>query len=61
MMQEINTKATLSNMEECIDEIQKESKDAVFSINHPFDMGNPICTGCHFEFNIKDYSNFCLS
>ncbi len=52
------TKATLSNMEECIDEIQKENNDAVFSINHPFDMGNPICTGCHFEFNIKDYSNF---
>lgn len=21
-------------------------------------MDNPICTGCHFEFNIKDYSKF---
>lgn len=52
------TKATLSNMEACIDEIREKNPAAVFSINHPFDMGNPICTGCHFEFNIKDYSKF---
>lgn len=52
------TKATLTNIEDCVDEISAEHPDAVFSINHPFDMGNPICTGCHFEFNIDDYSNF---
>ncbi len=52
------TKATLTNIEDCVDEIRAQHPDAVFSINHPFDMGNPICTGCHFEFNIKDYSKF---
>jgi len=52
------TKATLTNIEDCIDQIRSEHPDAVFSINHPFDMGNPICTGCHFEFNIDDYSKF---
>ncbi|WP_295882985.1 CehA/McbA family metallohydrolase [uncultured Anaerococcus sp.] len=52
------TKATLTNIEDCMDEISAEYPDAIFSINHPFDMGNPICTGCHFEFNIDDYSKF---
>ena len=52
------TNATLSNMEECMDKIRSKNPQTVFSINHPFDIGNPICTGCHFEFNIKDYSNF---
>ena len=52
------TKATLTNIEDCIYEISAKHPDAVFSINHPFDMGNPICTGCHFEFNIDDYSKF---
>lgn len=52
------TRASLTNMEEIINEIKKENPQAIFSINHPFDMGNPICTGCHYEFNIKDYSKF---
>ena len=27
------------------------------SIAHPFSIGSPICTGCRWEFQVKDYDN----
>lgn len=42
-----------------IDTYIKKVKDAngLVGIAHPFDMGSPICTGCHWDFNVKDYSH----
>jgi hypothetical protein len=41
-----------------IDTYMKEVKEAngLIGIAHPFDMGSPICTGCHWDFNVKDYN-----
>ena len=50
------TKATKDNMDECIAEIKKE-EDVVIGIAHPYAIGNPICTGCHWEFNVKNWDN----
>lgn len=42
-----------------IDPYIQEVKDAggLVGIAHPFDMGSPICTGCHWEFDVKKYEN----
>lgn len=42
-----------------IDKHIKEVKDAkgLVGIAHPFDMGSPICTGCHWDFKVTDYEN----
>ncbi len=44
--------------EETIDESLQEVKAAggVTGIAHPFSIGSPICTGCHWDFHIKDYA-----
>lgn len=41
-----------------IDEYMKEVRVAngLVGIAHPFDMGSPICTGCHWDFQVKDYN-----
>lgn len=52
------TLATLDNIEECIDDIKTKNPDAIIGMAHPFDIGNPICTGCHFEYTVNDYSKF---
>lgn len=40
-----------------IDIYMKEVKEAggLVGIAHPFDMGSPICTGCHWDFTVEDY------
>jgi len=43
------------NIDEAINLI-KES-NGVVGIAHPFAMGNPICTGCRWEFNIENWDN----
>lgn len=41
-----------------IDDHIKEVKDAegLVGIAHPYIIGSPICTGCHWEFNVRDWS-----
>lgn len=41
-----------------IDRYMSEVKEAggLIGIAHPFDMGSPICTGCHWDFQVKDYN-----
>lgn len=40
-----------------IDASLKEVKAAkgITGIAHPFSIGSPICTGCHWDFHIEDY------
>lgn len=40
-----------------IDEYMEKVRDAsgLIGIAHPFDMGSPICTGCHWDFNVRNY------
>ncbi|KAF3305762.1 MULTISPECIES: CehA/McbA family metallohydrolase [Lactobacillales] len=40
-----------------IDSYMEEVKAAngLIGIAHPFDMGSPICTGCHWDFNVSNY------
>lgn len=42
-----------------IDEHIQEVKDAngLVGIAHPFAVGSPICTGCHWSFNVKKWEN----
>jgi hypothetical protein len=32
--------------------------DATVGIAHPFRLGNPFCTGCFFEYGVRDYGLF---
>lgn len=52
------TKARPDNISECIDEIRADDKDIIIGIAHPYDIGNPYCTGCHWEFEVYDWSKF---
>lgn len=52
------TKARLDNIEECIAEIREREDDVILGIAHPYAIGNPICTGCHWDFHVDDYSKF---
>lgn len=52
------TKATIDNISECIDEIRADDNNIVIGIAHPYDIGNPFCTGCHWEFEVDDWSKF---
>lgn len=40
-----------------IDDFMKKVKIAngLIGIAHPFNVGSPICTGCHWDFNVKNY------
>lgn len=29
--------------------------DGIAGIAHPFSIGNPMCTGCHWDFHVEDY------
>src|SRR5690606_35531570 len=31
------------------------AQGAIVGMAHPFRLGSPICTGCHWEFEIADY------
>ena len=30
--------------------------DGVIGIAHPFEVGSPLCTGCHFDYNVRDWN-----
>lgn len=40
-----------------IDQYLREIHDAngVAGIAHPFSLGSPFCTGCHWQYNVKDW------
>ena len=42
-----------------IDEYTREIKEAggVIGIAHPFQMGSPMCTGCYWDFKVRDWHN----
>lgn len=48
-------KATPENIDNCISEIK--SSGGVVGLAHPFDLGSPMCTGGHWEFKVKNWSN----
>lgn len=50
------TKANLDNIDECIAELRK-SDDVAIGIAHPFAIGNPVCTGCHWEYKVENWKN----
>ena len=35
---------------------QIKAAQGIVGIAHPFSIGSPICTGCHWDFHIEDYS-----
>ena len=47
--------ATLENIDEKIKEVKQED-NVLVGIAHPFAIGNPVCTGCKWEYPIKDYN-----
>lgn len=47
-------KAKLETIDEAIREV-KEAEGLV-GIAHPFSIGSPICTGCHWDFYVEDYN-----
>ncbi|MDD7306106.1 MAG: CehA/McbA family metallohydrolase [Peptoniphilaceae bacterium] len=52
------TKLNIYNLDACIKNLRAEEKNIAIGIAHPYAIGNPICTGCHFEYKVKDYSIF---
>ncbi len=42
-----------------IDKFLSELKqcNAVIGVAHPYQQGSPLCTGCHFDFNIENWGN----
>ena len=52
------TKARIDNISECIDEIRANDANIIIGIAHPYAIGNPFCTGCHWEFEVNDPSKF---
>lgn len=42
-----------------IDESIKQIKaaDGIVGIAHPFELGSPMCTGCHWDFHINHWEN----
>ncbi len=47
--------ATVENIDEYLKDIKKNN--GVVGIAHPYHLGSPFCTGCHFEFDVKDWNN----
>lgn len=47
--------ADLFNIDTKIAEVK--AKGGLVGIAHPFDPGNPICTGCHWEFDVHNWEN----
>ena len=37
--------------------VQIRAADGIIGIAHPFEVGSPLCTGCHFDFNVRDWNN----
>ncbi len=45
----------INSVDEKIKEIKKSN--GIVGIAHPFDVAGVICTGCNFEYNIKNWKN----
>lgn len=50
------TEATVENMDSCIEKIRR-TEDVAIGVLHPYSIGNPVCTGCHWDYEIKDWNN----
>ena len=48
-------KADRDTIDSRISEIK--GSGGIVGIAHPFSIGSPICTGCRWEFQVKDYDN----
>lgn len=46
-------KATVDTIDESLREVK--AAGGIAGIAHPFSIGSPICTGCHWDFHIEDY------
>lgn len=46
-------KATIETIDESLIEV-KEAQ-GLAGIAHPFSIGSPICTGCHWDYHVNDY------
>ena len=46
--------ATPNTIDKYMAEVQ--AANGLVGIAHPFDMGSPICTGCHWDYQVKDYN-----
>ncbi|XJS10723.1 CehA/McbA family metallohydrolase [Aerococcaceae bacterium WGS1372] len=46
--------ATIDNIDVYMQEVQ--DANGLVGIAHPFDIGSPICTGCHWDYQVKDYN-----
>ena len=44
---------TIDTIDDYTQEISKQN--GVIGIAHPFNVGSPICTGCYWDFNIKQW------
>ncbi len=44
---------------ETIDEYIRQVKavNGIVGIAHPFEVGSPLCTGCHWDFQVKEWEN----
>lgn len=52
------TSARIDNIDDCIETIKQNNKsELAIGIAHPFAIGNPICTGCHWEYEVDDWHN----
>ncbi len=47
-------KATIETIDSSLEEIK--AAGGLTGIAHPFSIGSPICTGCHWDFHVQDYS-----
>ncbi len=47
--------ADLTNIDEKIAEVK--ANDGLVGIAHPFALGNPMCTGCYWDYPVKKWEN----
>ena len=47
--------ATPNTIDKYMAEVQVAN--GLIGIAHPFDMGSPICTGCHWDYQVRDYNH----
>lgn len=47
--------ASVQNIHEKLREIKRQG--GLAGIAHPFDLGSPLCTGCHWKFQVADYTD----
>lgn len=46
--------AKIDTIDSHISEVKKAN--GLVGIAHPYSIGSPMCTGCHWEFNVEDWS-----